>query len=114
MKEEGRNDTTHNDEIPKESRDKVEKLLAQALEVMLCDKASPKYRRLVAELPLEYQNEHHRLYQFGAMYILGMSFARRGREGKPFEFRISSSKLKSKQKCMHKNCILMASRVQKI
>lgn len=85
---------------------------------MLCEKGSAKYHRLVAELPLEYQNEYHRLYQFGAMYILGMSFAKRGREGKshkvPFKFRISSSKLKSIQKCMHKNCILMASRVQKI
>ena len=89
MKEEGRNDTTHNDEIPKESRDKIEKMLAQALQVMLCDKASPKYRRLVAELPLEYQNEHHRLYQFGAMYILGMSFAKRGREGKPHKVHLN-------------------------
>ena len=85
---------------------------------MLCEKGSAKYHRLVAELPLEYQKEYHRLYQFGAMYILGMNFAKRGREGKPhkviFKFRISSSKLKTKQKCMHKDCILMASRVQKI
>ena len=99
MKEEGRNDTTHNDEIPKESKDEIEKMLAKCLQVMFCEKGSPKYHRLVAALPLEYQNEYHRLYQFGAMYILGMNFAKRGREGKPhkvpFEFRISSSKLKA-------------------
>ena len=83
LKEDGRNDTTYNNEIPMESKDKIEKLLAHCLQIMLCDKKSPKYQRLVAELPFEYQNEYHRLYQFGAMYILGMNFAKRGREGKP-------------------------------
>jgi DNA-binding ferritin-like protein (Dps family) len=45
-------------------------------------KEEVKYKNLVEQLPNEYRNEYHRLLQFGAMYIIGMNFAKRGREGK--------------------------------
>ena len=75
-------DTTHNDSIPPESKVEIEKLLAKTLGVMLCDKGLAKYKTLVDKLPFEYKDEYHRIMQFGAMYIVAMSFAKRGREGK--------------------------------
>ena len=93
-------DTTHNDSIPPESRVKIEKLLALCLEIMQCDKNSPKYKTLIDQLPFGYRDEYHRLYQFGHMYIIAMSFAKRGREGKKIlhtylHLKISGGKVKA-------------------
>ena len=92
-------DTTHNDRIPPESKVKIEKQLASVLEIMLCEKNSPKYKTLIDQLPFGYRDEYHRIMQFGAMYILAMSFAKRGREGKKnikhlFTFETSGGKVK--------------------
>ena len=51
-----------------------------------CDKGDKKkYQKLVAKLPTNYQDEYHKLIQYVAYYIIGMHFARRGREGKAFQ-----------------------------
>ena len=43
-----------------------------------------KYQNLIQQLPQEYRNSYHRLIQYGAMFILCLHTARRGREGKSF------------------------------
>ena len=86
LKETGRNDTKHNPEIPAESIAKIQELGVLLLELMQCDKGDKKkYNKLVAKLPTNYQDEYHKLIQYVAYYIIGMHFARRGREGKAFQ-----------------------------
>ena len=84
LKELGRNDTTHNDEIAKESLVKIHKMLAVVLEMMKCgdEKNTERYKKLIPKLPEDYRFEYHRLIQFGLYFIIGMNFAKRGREGK--------------------------------
>ena len=83
LKECGRMDTTHNDEIPAASLIKIQELLVLLLALMMCDKEkdSAKYKRLVQKLPDQYKDDYHRLYQYGAFFIIAMHFAKRGREG---------------------------------
>ena len=83
LKEAGRNDTDHNEEIPTESVVKIQEKLAICEQIMECDKQKDaiKYNELVKKLPVEYQQEYHRLFQYGAFFIIAMYFARRGREG---------------------------------
>ena len=45
------------------------------------DKNSQEYKNLVAKLPEEYQDKYHVLIEYGAVVILMLCFARRGREG---------------------------------
>jgi hypothetical protein len=83
LKNLGRNDVTHNEEIPRSSIIKINEILAVLLKLMQCDKGDQvKYRNLVQELPLEYQDDYHRLLQCGTFYVIGMHFAKRGKEGK--------------------------------
>ena len=84
MKEEGRLDTTHNNEIPHESLEKILELLALLEQIMeeSQNKNGERYKALIKELPVQYQNDYHKLLQFGAMAIIALHFARRGREGK--------------------------------
>ena len=86
LKEEGRMDTTHNDEIPAESLKETQKFLVLLQSIMRCDKAQDKvkYMSLIQKLPTEYQLGYHRLFQYAAFYIIAMHFARRGREGNIF------------------------------
>ena len=83
LKVEGRNDTEHNEEIPTESLVKIQELLAILQNIMQCDKQKDaiKYKGLVNKLPTEYQQDYHKLFQYGAFFIIAMHFARRGREG---------------------------------
>ena len=80
-------DTTHHDEIPGESIEIIQELLVWLLEIMKCDKKTDaaKYRQLLQKLPNGFEFEYHRLLQYGAFYIIGMHFAKRGREGKNFD-----------------------------
>ena len=80
-------DTTHNDSIPKESLIKIFQRLALLLEIMKCgdEKGTNRYKSLVQQLPEDYRNDYHRLIQMGTYYIVGMNFAKRGREGKIFK-----------------------------
>ena len=80
-------DTTHHDEIPGESIEKIQELLVLLLEIMKCDKKTDaaKYRHLLQKLPNGFEFEYHKLLQYGAFYIIGMHFAKRGREGKIFD-----------------------------
>jgi hypothetical protein len=50
---------------------------------MECDKKkeNKKYKNLVQQLPNGYENEYHRLLQYGMMVIICLHFARRGGEG---------------------------------
>ena len=83
LKNLGRNDVTHNKEIPRSSVIKINENLALLLKLMQCDKNDRvKYNNLVQQLPLEYQDDYHKLLQFGTFYIIGMHFAKRGKEGK--------------------------------
>ena len=79
----GRNDVKHNDEIPASSIIKIHELLVVCLEIMKCDKKidAVKYKNLIQKLPLEFQDEYHRLLQCGAFFVIAMHFAKRGREG---------------------------------
>jgi c-di-GMP-related signal transduction protein len=82
LKELGRNDVTHNESIPRSSIIEIQKHLVILLQIMRCkpdDKA--RYKSLIEKLPLEYKDDYHRLIQYGAYYIIGMHFAKRGREG---------------------------------
>ena len=83
LKDEGRMDTEHNEEIPYESLVKIEERLAICEQIMECDKQkdAKKYKELVKKLPEEYQQEYHRFLQYGSFFIIAMHFARRGREG---------------------------------
>ena len=87
LKDEGRNDTTHNEKIPETSVIEIVKKLALLQRIMQCDKEkdAKKYKQLVQMLPPDYQEEYHRLIQYGAFFIIAMSFARRGREGTSFD-----------------------------
>ena len=49
--------------------------------------------QLVKMLPPDYQEEYHRLIQYGAFFIIAMSFARRGREGTSFDNLLSHKML---------------------
>ena len=77
-------DTTHNDSIPKESLIKIHQMLPLLLEIIKCldKKDTDRYKSLVQKLPEDYQDNYHRLIQMGSYFIVGMSFAKRGREGK--------------------------------
>ena len=79
-------DTTHHDEIPGESIEIIQKHMVLLLEIMKCDKKTDaaKYKQLVPKLPEGFEFEYHKLLQMGAFYIIGMHFAKRGREGKNF------------------------------
>lgn len=83
LKDLGRNDVKHNDEIPAPSIIKIQEMLANLLEIMKCDKKNDavKYKNLVKKLPVEFQDEYHRLLQCGAFFVIAMHFAKRGREG---------------------------------
>ena len=75
-------DTTHNDEIPADSMYKLQALLVVLQQIMECeDKKSTEYEYLMTKLPEGYRNSYHRLLQYGAMFILCLHCARRGREG---------------------------------
>ena len=82
-------DTTHNDSIPKESLIKIFQHLAILLELMILicgdQKGTNRYKSLVQQLPEDYHNNYHRLIQMGSYFIVGMYFAKRGREGKIFK-----------------------------
>ena len=82
-------DTTHNDSIPKESLIKIHQLLALLLKIMKCgdEKDTNRYKSLVQQLPEDYQDNYHRLIQMGSYFIVGMHFAKRGREGKIFKLK---------------------------
>ena len=86
LKVEGRMDTTHNDEIPADSLEKIQEHLVLLQSIMRCDKAQDKvkYKSLIQKLPTEYQQDYHRLFQYAAFFIIAMHFARRGREGNNF------------------------------
>ena len=83
LKAEGRNDTTHNQAIPKTSMTAIFIHLALLLNIMECDKENEteKYKSLIKKLPREYMNDYHRLLQFGAYFIITYFTARRAREG---------------------------------
>ena len=83
LKNLGRNDVTHNEEIPRSSVIKINEHMAVLQKLMQCDKGDKvKYRNLVEQLPLDYQDDYHQLLQCGTFYIIGMHFAKRGKEGK--------------------------------
>ena len=86
LKDEGRNDTTHNEKIPETSVIAIVKRLAVLQRIMQCckQKDATKYMQLVKMLPPDDQDQYHRLIQYGAFFIIAMSFARRGREGTSF------------------------------
>ena len=84
MKALGRNDTEHNNKIPKESLIKIFQFLAFLLELMQTEKETDHYKNLVQKLPEDFRDEYHRLLQCGFYFIIGMHFAKRGREGKIF------------------------------
>ena len=86
LKDEGRMDTTHNDEIPAESQKIIQEFMVKVQSIMRCDKAQDKvkYKSLIQKLPTEYHLAYHKLYQYVAFYIIAMHFARRGREGNIF------------------------------
>ena len=82
LKELGRNDVTHNESIPRSSIIEIQKHLVILLQIMLCKPDdTAHYKSLIEKLPLEYKDDYHRLIQYGAYYIIGMHFAKRGREG---------------------------------
>ena len=82
LKEEGRNDTSHNKEIPPASLIEIIMMLSLLQQIMECDKSRHlEYQSLIQKLPQDYKNTYHRLIQYGAMFIVCMHTARRGREG---------------------------------
>ena len=46
------------------------------------EKNTERYKTLIQKLPEDYRFEYHRLIQYGLYFIIGMNFAKRGREGK--------------------------------
>ena len=96
LKDEGRNDTLHHPEIPPASLIGILEFLGFLEELMECDKEKEKqkYQSLVAKLPEVYKNGYHKLIQYGAMFIICLFTARRGREGnlnKYFNFHVCLS-----------------------
>ena len=79
-----KNDTEHNSKIPKDSLIKIFPFLAFLLELMQTEKETDHYKNLVQKLPEDFRDEYHRLLQCGFYFIIGMHFAKRGREGKIF------------------------------
>jgi hypothetical protein len=51
------------------------------------EKGTNRYKSLVQQLPEDYRNNYHRLIQMGSYFIVGMHFAKRGREGKIFKLK---------------------------
>lgn len=45
------------------------------------EKDYEKYKNLIKQLPNGYENEYHRLLQYGMLVIICLHFARRGGEG---------------------------------
>ena len=92
-------DTTHNESIPKESQIKIYQILVTLQEIMKCGdrKSTNRYKSLVQQLPEDYRNNYHRLIQMGSYFIVGMHFAKRGREGKIFKLKQNTFTYKSEK-----------------
>ena len=75
LKRNGRGDTKHNMPIPDEVMDKIYRLLSILTKLMEANDC-PSFEALIQQLPLEYQNDFHKLVLSGAImiFILNVSF----------------------------------------
>lgn len=82
LKAAGKADTSHHEEIPAASEDKIMELTRNLQAIMdIEDKETPEYQEAIEKLPEDNRDSYHHLIQYCCMYIFMSLFAKRGREG---------------------------------
>lgn len=81
LKAEGKADTRHNPEIPKESLAKIHLLLKDIQDMMDKNITPEDFSRNMTRIPHGKEDKLHYLAQWGAFFIVATFLCRRGREG---------------------------------
>ena len=86
LKENGKGDTAHYEELPEKHLTEIFKLLAAVQGVMAARKNKDReaYEQAKNHLPVSYHENYHMLMQCGAQFILTLYNCRRGRQGISF------------------------------
>ena len=82
LKAEGRADTVHNPPLEDESHERINNLLAH-LQIMMEieDKTSDEFQSLLNFVPDGYEEDWHKLVQWGVIFLIIIHHGRRAREG---------------------------------
>ena len=79
LKSEGKGDTCHNDEIPKETLEKIFVFLKDVQGILEADGDITDL--IESNIPKEHRKTFHYLVEYGAFFLISLFTARRGREG---------------------------------
>ena len=82
LKQAGKGDTQHREEIPDAAFQKLMELMILIQKIMRCkEKNSPEYQDLISQLPEAYRDSYHKILQWLVIFEILFTFGKRAVEG---------------------------------